>query len=355
MNIDEILVKKPRFSIICTLRNNYRCFYDELLNHILCQNEGNYECIFIVDEADVDWVKVPDSRFKVVFLDKELPLAQKRNIGIDKAVGEYIIFCDSDDYLDAGLLGVFSEIINEYSPDFIVPKVTRNKDELNNTNKHSIDKENLINQKEKIINAFFSRYLIKNKPSEFILDGCWGRAFKRDVIAENGIYFLEEPCRAEDALFVNDFVVCAKSVYFAGDYIGYYWRLNQNSEMFNVNSFFFKIVPFANKLLLQLKNVPEIYSKDLYCYISKLLILQANIFCKSRFEKQINKEIFCSLLKNSAPSQTLCKKCLRKTSWKYGIKHKVQCLMYSYNLYSMLYLSFYIKEKINKIVHKVSL
>ncbi len=348
MCANEGVVSKPRYSIICTLRNNYKCFYAELLDHIVSQTENNYECIFILDERDVDWVKVPDARFKIIRLETQLPLAQKRNIGIKNAIGEYIVFCDADDYLDKELLYSFSKIIDQYSPDLIIPEVSRNAQDFKCQNQHSIDELNLVNKKERIIDTFFSRYLTTSAQSKFLLDACWGRAFKREILINNGIYFYEEPCRAEDALFVNDFVVCATSVYFVAGYVGYYWRLNENSEMFNVNSFFFNIVPFANKLSQQLNNVPEIYSKDLHYFISHLVISQALIFCKARFEKRIDKATFVSLLNNSAPRKSFCRECLKKTSWKYGIKNKVLCLMYSISFYSMVYFLFYIRQRPRK-------
>ena len=349
MSANEIVVDRPRYSIVCTLRNNYRCFFEELLDHFVSQAEDNYECIFIVDEDAVDWVKTPDSRFKVTYLDEELPLAQKRNIGIEKAVGDYIVFCDADDYFDKNLLKTFSEIIDHYAPDLIIPKVSRNKQDFAKQNQHSIDISNLIDDKEKIIETFFSRYLFgKAQSNELLLDACWGRAFKREILIENGISFLSEPCRAEDALFVNDFIVKANSVYFIEDYIGYYWRLNQKSEMFNVNSFFFNIVPFSNKLLLQVKSVPEIYSRDLYFYISYRIISQAIIFCRAKYKNQIDKTTFNMLLDNSAPYGSFCRECLNKTSWKYGFVNKFLCLLYSLRLYSVFYLFFCIKQRLKK-------
>lgn len=344
MSANEVVVGKPRYSIICTLRNNYRCFYEELLDHIVSQTDNNYECIFIVDERDVNWVQVPDARFKVIRLETQLPLAQKRNIGIKNAIGEYIIFCDADDYLDKELLYSFSKIIDQYLPDLIIPEVSRNAQDLECQNQHSIDESNIVNDKERIIDTFFSRYLYTSTQSEFLLDACWGRAFKREILINNGIYFYEEPCRAEDALFVNDFVICATSIYFVAGYIGYYWRLNENSEMFNVNSFFYNIVPFANKLSSQLKQVPERYSKDLYFYVSYRIVSQGILFCKAQYKKQIDKDTFEILLSKSAPANSFCEECLKKTAWKYGILNKILCMLYSYKLYSMFYLTFCTKQ-----------
>jgi len=326
----------PRYSIICTLRNNYRCFYDELLEHIINQKEKNFECIFIVDETEVDWVKVPDARFQLVRLNEETPLAIKRNIGIKRALGEYIIFCDADDYLDKDLLQIFSGIIDQYSPDMIIPNCSRNPEDFISEKSHIIEKKNLLDNKDEIIKVFFSRYL-PSSPQPVLLDGCWGRAFKRETLVKNNIHFHEEPCRAEDALFVNDFALCSSSVYIITDYFGYYWRMNCQSEMFNVNSFFYNIVPFVDKLSQQIKNVPQTFTKDFYYYVTSLIISQVKTFCNARSNKKIDRKNFISLMKKTAPKGSLCEKYLKKISWKYGKKHKILCFIYSCKLYSLFY------------------
>ena len=328
---------QPRFTIICTVRANYRCFFDELLSHIVSQTEKRFECIFITDQPGLDWVKGPDDRFIVICLNNELPLAQKRNIGIQNSNGEYIIFCDADDYFDKNLLTIFSDIIDHTNPDFILPKVSRNPDVFAFNNNHVASSEHFLDNKEEIVDCFFSRYLAGNDNTEYIFDGCWGKAFRRSILMEKEIRFLEEPCRAEDALFVNDFVLNLKTVCFIDDYYGYYWRLNNNSEMFNVNSFFYNIVPFTNKLVTQLKLVSDYYSKDFAFYISLRVVLQAKLFCKARINNEISKKVLYQLLNKSAPQKSLCAKCLKNVSWKYGSKHKVLSILYYLRLYALFY------------------
>lgn len=335
----------PLFTIICSLRNNYQCFFEELLGHIVSQRYENYQCIFITDQKDVDWVKRPDERFEIINLSQEYSLAKKRNIGIENAKGEYIIFCDADDFLDENILFFFSKIIKRFQPDFILPKTTRKLDDLGKRNKCIVEESSFFDNKDLIIKSFFSRYLINGDNHVFILDGSWGRAFKRDIIINNNIRFLEKPCRAEDALFVNDFVLKTNSVYFASDYYGYYWRINSNSEMFNVNSFFFNIVPFVEKLSIQMNSVSKEYSKDFAYYVATLATSQIGDFCYALSKKKINKKEFKELLDKTAPKQTLCYKTMKKLSLKKSIKKKVICILYSMRLYSIIYLLFRLSFK----------
>lgn len=349
MNISDI-ANNPQFSIICSIRSNYACFFDELLTHILGQSNSNYECIFIIDEDNLDWIELPDERFKLIRLEKELSLAKKRNIGIEKSIGEYIIFCDADDYLDKNILNLFSSIVEQFKPDFIIPRTSRNPEELLSQGCHQVKDACFISDRERLINIFFSRYLCNYKSDigVNILDGCWGRAFKRDIIERNKIRFLEEPCRAEDALFVNDFIQCCQNAYFIKDYYGYYWRINNNSEMFNVNSFFYNIEPFAEKLSNQMKMVPKEYSKDLYLYIGSLVASQFGVFCTARKKKQIDRNTFNKLLKKTVPHNSFCEKAVKEIDLKYGIKYKMLFSFYFLKMYFLIYLFFNIRNVLAK-------
>lgn len=339
---------QPLFSIICSLRKNYQCFLNDLLLHIVNQSFERFECIFITDEKEIDWIRIPDGRFKLIHLEKEEPLAKKRNIGIEKSKGEYIIFCDADDYLDDNLLHLLAQIVHSYHPDYILPKITRNPEEIEQQGKHILDESNLFEDRNKIIDIFFSRYLSAFTDRTFRFDGSWGRAFKRSIIKDKNIRFFEEPCRAEDALFVNDFVLNINSVYLIPDYFGYFWRINNKSEMFNANSFFYNIAPFAERLYLQLKKVPSKYSTDFEFYISRRVVSEAGAFCKARFYKQIDKKDYILLLDKCAPKKSVCSMCLKRVGWKYGVRNKILSMFYFCRFYGILYFVFFVAEKMKK-------
>lgn len=107
-------MKSPKLSIIvpCWGVENYlnRCV-ESLVNQTLCDIE-----IILVDDESPDnvpkicdeWAK-KDSRIKVIHKKNE-GLGFARNSGLEIAVGEYITFCDSDDYID---LEAYETMYNE--------------------------------------------------------------------------------------------------------------------------------------------------------------------------------------------------------------------------------------------------
>lgn len=123
--------------------------------------------------------------------------------------------------------------------------------------------------------------------------------------------------------------------------------------MFNVNSFFYNIEPFAEKLLNQMKTVPKEYSKDIYFYISSLVVSQFGVFCTAREKNQIDRAAFNKLLKNTVPHNSFCEKAVKGVPLKYGVKYKVIFTFYFMKMYSMVYFIFGIKEALHVLKHKL--
>ena len=94
---------KSLISIIvpCYLQAQYM---DEALQSVLDQTYSNWECIIVNDgspdnteEVAHEWLE-KDARFKYIYKQNG-GLSSARNLGIEKAIGNYIQFLDSDDVL----------------------------------------------------------------------------------------------------------------------------------------------------------------------------------------------------------------------------------------------------------------
>lgn len=97
----RIMVK---FSIIIPIYNVER-YLETCVNSILTQTYSDYEVILVDDGSPdrcgelCDHYAESDSRVKVVHKVNG-GLSSARNAGLDIAMGEYVIFVDSDDYWD---------------------------------------------------------------------------------------------------------------------------------------------------------------------------------------------------------------------------------------------------------------
>lgn len=112
------------FSIIIPVFNTEK-YLKECIDSILNQSNKDFEIILIDDGSTdrsgeiCDLYKKKESRIKVIHQDNEGP-SKARNYGIDIAIGKYIMFIDSDDYLlDTNTISDFVNIFEEHDCDII--------------------------------------------------------------------------------------------------------------------------------------------------------------------------------------------------------------------------------------------
>ncbi len=103
----------PFFSIIIPVYNS-ECYIEKCINSVLQQSYREYE-IIAVDDGSTDQSGVildryasNDSRIKVIHTSNGGIGAAIEN-GIKNAVGEYIVFIDSDDYIEKDMLKTLSD------------------------------------------------------------------------------------------------------------------------------------------------------------------------------------------------------------------------------------------------------
>lgn len=171
-----------RFSIIIPNYNKgdyVRECLDSIFNQTI--DRSKYEVIFVDDGSTDNSLEIAKNYDVRLFQTNRKMAGGARNKGIDNAIGEYLIFIDSDDYL--------------YSNDV-----------LEKLDKHITD-EDMINlslvreysDKTEIIHDFGKTLEEKLENSKLL--GCPTKCFKREIL-EN-VRFLEE-CYYEDVSFTME-------------------------------------------------------------------------------------------------------------------------------------------------------
>lgn len=101
-------------------------FLADSINSVLNQTYDNFELLLIDDcspdnsPAICDEYAQKDARVKVIHLEQNGGVSNARNIGIEKATGEYVFFFDSDDIIDNNLLELSVNSLNENPAQVIV-------------------------------------------------------------------------------------------------------------------------------------------------------------------------------------------------------------------------------------------
>ena len=96
-------MKKPKFSIIVPVYNTEK-YLKRCLDSIKSQSFKDYEVI-IVNDGSTDNSSDIISKYSYKVINQENQgLSMARNNGVKEALGEYLIFLDSDDYIEKDLL-----------------------------------------------------------------------------------------------------------------------------------------------------------------------------------------------------------------------------------------------------------
>lgn len=177
-----------KFSIIVPIYNSSG-YLEYCLNSILNQSYKHFELILVNDGSSDNSLNIcvnfrsKDNR--IILINKENGGAgSARNVGLEKAVGDFIIFCDSDDYWNtSNFLEIVSSTIKKEEPELIIfdyKKLYNNKYEFNIERKWEVIK---YKEKEDILN-----YLMTKK--KFTTSANW-KVIKKNILIDNNISFLE--------------------------------------------------------------------------------------------------------------------------------------------------------------------
>lgn len=128
MNKDEDIL----FTIIVPVYNTEKYLFQKCIKSIQSLTYRNFECLIIDDGsvkkcADMLDSLCTDDRIRVIHI-KHRGNSFARNLGIEEADGEFLLFADSDDMVIPGLLDEAYHIIKEHDPDMAIGLVRSFKD-----------------------------------------------------------------------------------------------------------------------------------------------------------------------------------------------------------------------------------
>ena len=141
----------PKISVIVPVYNVEK-YLRRCIDSILSQTFSDFELLLIDDgskdkSGDIcDEYVAKDVRIKV-FHKANAGVSSARNLGLDKAKGEFIFFVDSDDFLDKTHLENYSKDIDNFDLIFQGYKL------VEETTGKVIEKKNFLKQKRLILRA----------------------------------------------------------------------------------------------------------------------------------------------------------------------------------------------------------
>lgn len=204
-------------------------YLPKCLDSILAQTFSDFEVLLVDDGSPDSSGRIAeeyaerDSRIKV-FHKENGGVSSARNYGLRHARGQYIAFCDSDDWVEADWLETLYQQMNTYSADLSVCGMLKE----NEAGKilFSIEKDQIyVKNKEEILLTLF-------KGDEYNKYQGWifNKLYKRKIIMQHHISFKEDVFYSEDRLF-NFFYYCYCTSAVFSTSSKYHYLIRQNSAM----------------------------------------------------------------------------------------------------------------------------
>ncbi len=228
------------------------------LKSVKQQNFDEMEVILVDDCGDDNSIPIAkkfiagDPRFRIIRNEKNLSLGPARDRGLKKAIGKYIFFLDSDDYLAPGALQKIYGIAEKTQADVIAFQMLH----LHKFTKRIYPEFscNVIATGKEFLPAFL---MTRNSSEESIpnIEGyeC-NKLFRRTLLTENHIHHLPQRVLGEDFYFIIQVLFFAKKVICIPETLYFYDRRNSSSLTAQTNLDFFAtcFLPIVeSKLFLQ--------------------------------------------------------------------------------------------------------
>lgn len=210
-----------KFSIIVPVYNAEK-YLEKCIDSLLKQNIKDYEIIFVNDCSKDNSKKIIEEKLKnidnIVILDNEqnLGLSDTRNKGISVAKGEYIIFVDSDDYIETNvLLDIFTKLKENNFPDIMYFGFYEENGEY-------VEKKRGFKCETNRLYDAYDFMKVELKKRNLYAPACFA-TYKRTFILNNNLHF-ESGLLHEDELWTPNALLSAKTVYVGSDYFYHYVR-----------------------------------------------------------------------------------------------------------------------------------
>lgn len=231
-------------SIIVPIYNASK-YLEKCLDSLINQTKKELEFILIndgsTDNSEEIIKKYKDKRIKY-FKNENRGIGKTRNFGIEKSSGKYLMFLDSDDYLETNACEVLYEKVEKESLDLLVFDYYRvEKTSTEEVKIPSFKTSNIKENKDLLLNINL---------------GPCNKIYKSDLIKNNNIKF-DEKLKYEDTLFVIKTIYNAKKVAKL-DQVLHYYVIHEKSQTTVRDERVFDILKMIDKIRMYLKSDKEV-------------------------------------------------------------------------------------------------
>lgn len=322
----------PKISVIIPVYNGEK-YIKRCIDSVINQTYDNIQIIVINDGSTDNTESILKEYSNIVLINKENEgVSKARNTGLSLATGDYVYFCDADDFLENN---AFEVLIKEYADNDLLRfghYVVNGEEKKEKTNADDV----LAGVDLTFNNKQILEYLISNKTEGHL----WNYLFKLNIIKDNKILFDEELFYQEDVMFLLEYCLKIKNIkVISNSFYNYY--VNENSVTKNIESSIRNLSSIANlrhKFLKLLKDNNMISLSNLL--EQRFLNLQLSYILDYR--TKLSKKEYANVLKKISTANyeyyvEVLKEPISK-KWKIFINFLKNKRIHLFNLYIRLYL-----------------
>ena len=214
---------------------NVEQYIKNCLESVINQTYDNWEIILIDDgstdnsKAIYENIAIKNDKIKI-FKQTNKGVSAARNLGIEKAQGDYIVFLDADDWIEKKFLERMLEVIENEDADIVQCNFYYANNRSNIERKHIRPSYSIRNNMDELqLDTLYREYdEKKNHKSVGAMRGVWGKIFKSNLIKK--IRFNENIDVFEDGIFVLNALQNSKKVVLIDEYYYYYWMTENSSN-----------------------------------------------------------------------------------------------------------------------------
>lgn len=262
---------------------NVEEYIERCIESIIKQTYNNIEIILIDDGSKdksneiCDIYAQKDKRIKVIHKENE-GVSKARNVGLDIAKGEYIVFIDSDDYVETNYINTLYELSLENNSDITICGV---KDENINGN--------ILNESKDTTKKMLKKETLKELLNEEYFNCvCWAKIYKKKIIGN--VRFNENMKIAEDFDFLYKIIDNVNIVYLdTTKKLYHYLSRNGSAIRSGFNESWKRGIELNEKIINDVsKEYPDIIDYAIKRYFRVINTSIVNVLTTSNDKIQIN-------------------------------------------------------------------
>lgn len=251
---------------------NSESYLHRCVDSLLTQNYTDFELILVDDGSCdssgniCDEYARKDSRIKVFHKEND-GVSSARNLGLDNATGKFVVFVDSDDWVDIHFLDHLYSAVYEKNSDIAICEIINDYGYKTNISNNSlVEKGKFAYIKHQIIAGFTS---------------VCNMMFNRELIEANHLRF-EKVRYSEDFIFSIKAICLSKKITYVADHLYYYDRTNEVSALHHYPNDMYKDLLYGDALIIDFfkeKGYFDDFKREIYWRVlanKRELVLSVN-------------------------------------------------------------------------------